>query len=145
MSGAETVAGLALAVLPIIISAAEHYENCLRPFTRYKNFGREADRFRKLLRNQKTIFRSQCLILLKEIVEDDVASSFLNRAERRSLSVSRVEEQLVQLLGESREACVATIEMIEERLCEIEGESQELGHIIDHDRQVHSIVMSSLR
>ena len=136
MSGAEV--GLALAVLPLLISAAEHYEDCIRPFSRFKNFSKEVDRFRKLLRNQKTIFRNQCLILLKEIVDDNAASSVLNGACQEKWPGSEIEGKLVQLLGDSREACATTIGMIEERLGEIEAISQEFGSTVDRKYQVHT-------
>lgn len=139
MSGVETVAGLALGVLPLLTSAAEHYDDCLRPFIRYKNFAKEADRFRNLLGIQKTIFRNQCRILLEEIVEHDVASSMLNGpsgANHPSWSEVELEKQLSHLLGNSRDACITTVEMIEERLRDIEGESQDLETTIDQDSRV---------
>lgn len=139
MSGVETVAGLALGVLPLLISAAEHYDDCLRPFIRYKNFAKEADRFRNLLSIQKTIFRNQCRILLEDITEHDVASSMLNGpsgANHPSWSDVELEAQLSQLLGDSRGACIATVEMIKERLRDIEDESQDLEITIHQDSQV---------
>ncbi|CAF9920614.1 MAG: hypothetical protein ALECFALPRED_001583 [Alectoria fallacina] len=138
MSGVETVAGLALGILPLLISAAEHYDDCLRPFIRYKNFAKEADRFRHLLGIQKTIFRNQCRILLEDIIEHDVASSMLNGpsgANHPSWSDVELEAQLSQLLGDSRDACIATVEMIKERLRDIEDESQDLEMTLHQDSQ----------
>ena len=139
MSGVETVVGLALGVLPLLISAAEHYADCLRPFVRYKNFSREAHRFQNLLDIQKTIFRNQCRILLEKIVEHDVASSILNGsqgANHPSWSDVELEAQLSQLLADSRGACMTIVEMIEERLRDIEAESQDLETIIYQDYPV---------
>ncbi len=139
MSGVETVVGLALGVLPLLISAAEHYDDCLRPFVRYKNFSREAHRFQNLLDIQKTIFRNQCRILLEEIVEHDVASSILNGsqgANHPSWSDVELDEQFSQLLGDSRSACFTIVEMIEERLRGIEGESQDLETAAIHQNSL---------
>ena len=133
------MAGLALGVLPLLISAAEHYDDCLRPFVRYKNFAREADRFRQLLSIQKTIFRNHCRILLEEITEHDVASGMLSGPSgpsHPSCSDVELEEQLSKLLGDSRGACITTIEMIEEKLRDIDSESRDLATAIDHDSQV---------
>lgn len=97
MSGVEIAVGLALGVLPLLISAAEHYDDCLRPFIRYKNFVKEADRFQNLLAIQKVIFKNQCRILLEEIIEHDVASSMLNDpsgANHPSWSDIELEKQL---------------------------------------------------
>lgn len=146
MSGVETVAGLALGVLPLLTSAAEHYDDCLRPFIRYKNFAKEADRFRNLPGIQKTIFRNQCRILLEEIVEHDVASSMLNGpsgANHPSWSDVELEKQLSHLLGNSRDACITTVEMIEERLRDIEGESQDLETTIDQDSRDTADIVGS--
>ena len=138
MSGVE-VAGLALGFLPLLISAAEHYDKCLRPFTRYKNFTKEAERFQLSLGNQKVIFRNECRILLGEIIERDVASSMLDRGsgvDHPSWSDAEVEEQLIRLLGESRGACITTIESIKDRLGDIDTESQDLATAIDQDPRV---------
>lgn len=139
MPGVEATVGLALGFLPLLISAAEHYDDCLRPFIRYKKFAKEADRFQNLLGIQKAIFRNQCRILLEGILEHDVASSMLNGssgANPPSWSDIELEEQLSQLLGESRGACITTVDMIEERLRDIDSESQDLATTIDQDSQV---------
>lgn len=139
MSGVEATVGLALGFLPLLISAAEHYDDCLRPFIRYKTFAKVADRFQNLLGIQKAIFRNQCRILLEGIIEHDVASSMLNGpsgANHPSWSDIELEEQLSQLLGESRRACITTVDMIEERLRDIDSESQDLVTTIDQDSQV---------
>ena len=138
MSGVE-VAGLALGFLPLLISAAEHYDKCLRPFTRYKEVAKEADRFQNLLRIQKAIYRNQCRILLEEIIEHDVASSMLDGplgVDHPSWSDVGLEEQLTRLLGESSRECIATIKMIKDRLGDIDTESQDLATAIDQDAHV---------
>ena len=134
MSGAE--AGLALGVLPILISAAEHYSDCLRPFTRYKHFSKQANQFQNQLGIQKVLFRNQCRLLLEDIIDHDVASSMLDAVKHPSWSDIALEERLVQLLGESRSACISIIETIEERLRDIDTESQDLATAIDQDSQV---------
>ena len=141
MSGVEAIAGLALGVLPLLISAIEHYDDCLRPFTRYKDFAKKAEQFLSCLGIQKAIFKNQCRILLEEIIEHDVASSMLSAssgAEHPSWSDLELEGQLSRLLGDSRGACITIIKMIEERLREVDGESQELAATIDvsHRKQM---------
>jgi len=147
MSGVETVVGLTLGVLPLLISAAEHYDDCLRPFIRYRNFAKEADRFRHSLGIQKTIFRNQCRILLEEILEHDVAATMLNGpsgANHPSWSDIELEKELCRLLGDSKGACITTIELIEERLRDIECESRDLETSIDQD-QVSIMAQNFLR
>ena len=112
MSGVETVAGLAVGVLPLLIAAAEHYDQCFRPFVRYKKIAKEADHFRNQLNIQRTIFRNQCRLLLEQIVEHDAASCMLKAPEDPSWHDAALDAKIGQLLGESREACVATIEKL---------------------------------
>lgn len=135
MSGIE-VAGLALAILPLIVSAAEHYENCFRPFLQYKSFAKEADFFRKLFSVQKAIFKNQCVILLQELVDHDAALAMLNGAHHLSLVSDELDRRLGELLGESKEPCLSIIETIHDKLSDIESESQQLGTIIEQERQV---------
>ena len=136
MSGAETVAGLTVGVLPLLIAAAEHYDQCFRPFVRYKRIAKEADHFRNQLNIQRTIFRNQCRLLLEQIVEHDAASRMLKAPEDPSWHDAALDAKISQLLGESREACVATIEIIEQRLRHIQSESQELWIALDAECQV---------
>ena len=135
MSGFEP-AGLALAILPLIVSAAKHYEDCFRPFSRYKKFAKEAECFRTLLNVQKTIFRNQCSILLEEIADHDAALGILNGASHPSQSDQELERRLGELLGESKELCAAIIKTIQEKLSDVESESQQLGFDIEQERQV---------
>ena len=139
MSGIEA-AGLALGFIPLLISAAEHYNKCLRLWRRYQNFTKKADRFLKLLGVQKARFTNQCRILLQDInIEHDVASSMLDGqsgVDHPFWSDVELEEQLTRLLGESRGECINTIELIRDRLGDIDTESQDLATAIDQDPRV---------
>ena len=136
MSGAEAVAGLTLGVLPILLAAAEHYDQCFRPFVRYKKIAKEADHFRDQLNIQKTIFRNQCRLLLEQIVEHDAASRMLKAPDEPLWHDAALDAKLSALLGESREACVAAVGIIEQRLNDIQTESRELWTALAAERQV---------
>ena len=136
MSGIEA-AGLALAILPLIVSAVQHYEDCFRPFLKYKRFTKEADGFRKLFSVQKAIFRNQCGILLQELVEHDTALAILCGARHLSESESDLARQVNELLGESKEPCAAIMNAIHDNLSDMESESQQLETTIEQERQVH--------
>lgn len=56
MPGAEI--GLELTIIPLCIAAAEHYEDVLRPFKRYRNYSIEVERFQDELTSQQVIFES---------------------------------------------------------------------------------------
>lgn len=132
MSGIE-IAGLALAVLPILMSAVQQYNKCLSPFGRYKKFAKEARGYYVELDVQRIIFRSQCRNLLEEIVDHDMASSMLNSLTQKAWTNKKLDEKLAQQLGESLEACTALIELIEQRLQDISGESEGLKSIVEQE------------
>ena len=132
MSGAE----VALAVLPLVISAIEHYKDCFRPLIRYRKFTSELDRFQRRLKIQKAIFRNQCRILLENAVHQDVASQMLEEHSHFLLCDAQTEKLLAKQLGSSREACVAVIELIDERLRGIEKESSRFQTIVDEEYRV---------
>lgn len=129
-------AGLALAVLPVLMSAVQQYNDCLGPFGRYKRFAKEAQGYYKMLDVQRTIFRNECRYLLEEIVPHDVASSMLNSLAQTAWANKTLDEQLTQQLGESLGACIAIIELIEQRLREISGESQVFQSIVEQEKEV---------
>ena len=102
----------------------------------YRKFAKEADTFRKLLSVQKAIFRTQCSILLQELVDHDAALAMLNRACHFLQIDDELEKQLDRLLGESKEPCAVIISTIHDKLSVIENESEQLGIIIEQERQL---------
>ena len=134
MSGLEVGFGV-LGILPLIISAAEHYSDCFRPFIRYRKFSAEVDCFQRKLRSQKTVFRQQCLILLQNATLDDVAASMLDDRSHPWWADQEIEQQLAEYLKGFRELCVETIELIQERLEKVEKKSQEFGAALNNDDQ----------
>ena len=125
-----------LAVLPLIISAAEHYEDCFRPFVRYRRFDKEVDCFQRQLKIQKAIFRNQCRLLLENVTEQDAAANMLDGRLHPSWSDPKLDKELAALLGSSKEACCIIIEAIDGKLRDIEKESRALGAIVDADDAV---------
>lgn len=135
MSGFEA-AGLALAILPLVVSAAKRYDSALSPFLRYKRFAKEAKIYSKELEIQRTIFRNECRNLLEKVIDHDAATSMLDLLSQEPWSDGHLDAQLVQQLGESWEACAAIIELIEEQLLVVEIENRGFGAIVDQEQQV---------
>ena len=140
MSGIEG-AGLALAILPLILSAAKGYDNVLGPFLRYNRFAKEAKRYSKDLDIQRTIFRNECRNLLEEIIEHDAASSMFELLTEQTWFNSELNDRLLENLGESKQACITVIELIEERLQEIDGENDRFCAMIEQECQVRAIAL----
>ena len=126
MSGIE-IAGVALALLPLLISAAENYDRCAAPFSRFKNFPKEAKRFLQGIDIQKVIFHNQCRILLENVVDQDVAAIMIQTAEHHFWHDIELEARLAQILEQSRGACITTIELIGKCLKAVESDCQNLS------------------
>ena len=125
-----------LGILPLIVSAAEHYSNCFRPFSRYRKFSTEVDRFQQRLKVQKTIFRHHCLILLENVTLHDAAASMLGDRSHPLWADQEIEQQLAGYLKDLRDACIETIELIQERLKDVEKKSQGFGVVLNDDQDV---------
>lgn len=134
MSGLE-IAGLSLAVLPVLMLAVQQYNKSLSPFNRYKRFAKEARSYFTELNVQRIIFRSQCRSLLKEIVDHDTTSSMLKSLTQTAWTNRRLDEKLVQHLEKSLKACTTIIELIEQRLQDISKESESLKSIVEQKKK----------
>lgn len=136
MSGAEAVAGLVLGVLPLLVSAAEHYEDAFRPFARYRKFSQEVQIFQKQFKTQKTIFRNECRLLLTTLTDRDVANQMLDERCHPYWTDPDMDERFARQLGQSGEACVATIALIEKRLADLDRECDGFSNIISNFHKV---------
>jgi hypothetical protein len=83
MTGVEA-AGFVLGVLPLMISAAEHYEDVFRPFNRYRKFAPELELYQQQLGTQKTIFRNECHLLLATLTNRQTAKEMLREGKHPS-------------------------------------------------------------
>jgi hypothetical protein len=123
MSGLEAI-GLVLNILPLLISAAEHYDDVLRPFRRYRKFTPEVKRFADELSSEKVIFQEELRLLLASVTNYDVAEKMVEDRDHPSWKDPKLEMRLSGYLGKSKEACKNIIEIIDEDLNKIEEQSQ---------------------
>ena len=125
--------GIVLGVLPLLISAAEHYEDCWRPFVRYRKFHPKLDAFQQKLKAQKVVFHNETRILLETIVERDIASGMLDDSSHVNWTSRNIEAQLSIQLDSSRDACINIIKQISEQLKIVEGDSKGFKSIVNHE------------
>jgi hypothetical protein len=130
------VIGFTLAVLPLLISAAEHYEDILQPFVRYHNFSSKVDRFQQHLRIRRTIFRNECRILLESVVEHDIALRMLEDRDHPQWLDQSVDNRLLKQLDSSKDACITIITQIEEQLRNVDKDSQDFEAAVRQSGQV---------
>ena len=133
MSGIE-VAGLVLAVLPLIISAVEDYEVTFQPFVTYCRYAKELRSLRANLGTQKQLFRNHCIILLSRIEAERLLedhSDLNQRWKSNDVNAAEIalEKRLAAYLGSNYDACLCLIKTIEETLHEIQEETRGLNEI----------------
>ena len=130
------VVGIALGILPLLISAVEHYEHCLRPVKYFCDFTSQAKQFRKRFDTQRTIFRNQCCLLLQDVVEQEAAQSMLLDQKHPFWSDDEIIAQLGKQLESSHDSCVAIIEDVVVVLLKLRSWSARLGEAIEQDGKV---------
>ena len=145
MSGLEVVS-LTLAILPLLVSTAEHYDDCIRPILRYRKLVSEVQAFKRRLDVQKAIFVNQCRIILESVIEhDDAVRMLAARSSDPSWRDRNLENELLDRFGDAKEACVTSIELITEKLRSIQEESQDLQDTVDRDKDVKHRLMKKIR
>jgi len=139
------IAGVTLAILPLLISAAEHYENVFRPFKRYHKFAPELEQYQQKLRTQKTIFRNECQLLLVTLTGGkQTARDMLKEKQHPLWEDSELNEKFNQQLGDSALACKTTVDLIQTKLKSIEEESENFGLVIQQSVPVSYVSLSLL-
>ncbi|MCJ1479096.1 hypothetical protein MMC13_007780 [Lambiella insularis] len=133
------VIGIVLAILPLLVSAAEHYEDCLQPFIRYRHFSTKLEQFQQRLNIQRTIFRNEVRILLESAIEHEVAVRMLEDKTHPQWQDECLERELLKQLDTSKDAYVTVIRQIEKQLREVEKDSGELERAIDSEGERGSV------
>jgi hypothetical protein len=142
MSGVEAV-GFVLGILPLLISAAEHYDDVFKPFKRYRKFAPELENYQQQLGTQKTIFRNECHWLLATLIGRQTAREMLKDRAHASWVDSDLDEKFARQLGESGAACKTIIGSIQAKLKIIEEESESFGLVIQQSIPVSVIIQKS--
>ena len=135
MAGVEAI-GLALGILPLLISAIEHYDHVLRPFSRYRSFTSKAQRFIDELETERTIFRTECQLLLAVVTGPKTAEEMLQNHRHSSWDDHDVRDRLNGQLGVLGTACTSLISKIESKLAEIGKKSEQFGILIAQTKPV---------
>lgn len=116
-----TAVGLALAVLPLIVTVFEDYKSAIRPFVILKHSRRQAQKFGNSLRTQQTIFMNTCQRLLCLVTRDGL--EMLNDHGHPLWHDNALERKLCSYLNDSLDSCVSIIQDIKSTLGEIEKET----------------------
>ncbi|KAH7351163.1 hypothetical protein BKA65DRAFT_593973 [Rhexocercosporidium sp. MPI-PUGE-AT-0058] len=138
MSGFEVV-GVVLGVLPLLISAAEHYKDIFAPFRRLKRCAPELEMYQQQLKTQKTIFENHCESLLTALTSRQSAKEMLREKDHPSWHDDSLRTKIAEQLGNAREACEATVQMIAGKLKSIEEDAKGFGIILQESIPLRSL------
>jgi|ERR1700722_13919097 hypothetical protein len=140
---AEAV-GFALAVFPLLISAAEHYAEVTVAFRRYNRFTDEAGNLAKILNIQRVIFRTTNKSLLERIVGREQAGDMLDNAHHASWEDKLTEETFMKQLDDLAEPIMDSIQLIKRELETLGRESQKLEALTVEKEEVSPPLSKSL-
>ena len=129
-------AGLALAILPLLISAIEHYDDSLKPFRRICHFSSQVNKFLRRVEAQQAIFLNQCRLLLEESVESDTASQMIKDRQHPFWADTEVDGELQRQLDASLGSCTATVHDINTALKRLREQSAKLNSAVEQETKV---------
>ena len=136
---AEVIAGLVFGVLPLVISAIEHYDDALRPFSNYRNFTPKAQRIHDELETERTIFRTECRLLLSTVAEREIVSKMLVDLHHPSWNDEVVCQRFGHQLGSLGTACSSIVSKINRNLDEVGKKCEEFSAVILVPKEVSHI------
>ncbi|CAI7647767.1 unnamed protein product, partial [Penicillium manginii] len=121
------VVGLVLGVVPLIVSAAEHYDDILGPIQRYRKFSSKVKRLSAEIEVERAIFLTECQILLGTVADRSLVAKMLNQHEHSFWNDKGLQANLNQKLGSLAPACEFLMSSIRQKL----GKLQEICKKLD--------------
>ena len=128
--------GLFLGVLPLLISAIEHYDDVLQPFTRYRNFTSKAQQLHDEIETERIIVRTECQLLLGAATSRDTALQMLHNPQHPSWDDQAFRRNFDLRLGSLGTTGAMLISKIESKLDEISRESQGFDTVVSETQRV---------
>ena len=132
MSGIEA-AGL---IVPLLLTALENWESCVRPFKQLKKFDQEARDFCDEVEIQRAIFRNECGLLLHEVEEHDIVSGMLGLIDHKDWRDEKIDVDLARLLGGSLQGIQLTVKLLNQELGRLGKETEGLSEVVSLALQV---------
>jgi hypothetical protein len=133
VTGIET-AGLVLAILPLFISAFEHYNEGLEPIKAFWEIDRQLPVQIRRLRNQHVHYEQTLRLLLADVVEIDELEEMLATPHSNIWRTAEIQERLERRLQESYNAYQDTVDHMEDIMKRIAKDFK-----IDHSERVRSV------
>lgn len=122
--------GLALGIMPLMISALENYEYTFQPIIIFsRHYRKEVERFQNALKVQRVDFANECCFLLHSVTSHrgNVIIDDLGHALWRD---EDLEERLKTRLDDCYAGCVSALALINDILTEILKETKTLDILL---------------
>lgn len=130
MADPATAAGLALGVIPLIISALENYEYTFQPIIIFsRRYRKEVEKFQKALKVQKVNFANECTFLLHSVTSDR-GNLMIDDLEHPLWRDDDLESRLRNRLSDSYDGCVSSLSLINDILVEILQDTKSLDILL---------------
>ena len=121
---------VALAVLPLLASTIKHYNLLFLPFQTFRRFTTKAERFQTRLFVQRAIFRTQCQLLLSQVLEDSAAKRMLGDSHHPAWQDHDLDRSLSRFFGDAHAAITGVVKEIEVELEKLSLKGRELEIIM---------------
>lgn len=132
---AEAV-GLALAVIPLVVSAAEHFATTKSCISRYRKFSEDVQEFVADLNTQATIFRSATQLLLMSYVGEDKSVQMINDYSHPGWTDADIEDYLHKRFSTCLSGLMDALSLLSNRLVSLQKMSQGWNEIVVEVEQV---------
>ena len=142
MADPATAAGLALAVIPLMLTALENYEYTFQPIIIFsKRYRKEVEKLQKALKIQKVNFANECALLLHSVTGNR-GNLMIDDLEDPLWRDGNLENQLRDRLSDSYDGCVSSLSLINDILLEILKDTKTLDILLQKVRSFRFVYTS---
>ena len=139
MTGVVETVSLGLAVVPIVISVAEHYSAASSALKRYKQFSSETRRLSIFVKTQRTKFHCEIRSLLSHCVSWEQAELLLDDTDNERWKDQGLEACFAEMLGNTREPFVELVDEIIAELSVMEARSKAFEEVAQLAKKVGAV------
>jgi hypothetical protein len=143
MADPISTTGLALAIVPLLITAFENYEITFQPFVTYCRYVKEVERFRARLEGQRSIFLNECELLFMAVSNGTSFAEVFRDPNHPSRDDEDISQRLETLLGSSCNSCVLTLNLINDTLNKITSETKGFEDLLEDKVRECAITLPS--
>lgn len=138
MSGFEVV-GVVLGVLPLIISAIEHYNDIVDPIMTYRKYSTTLQTLMTEINAQRDIFQNECILILSQFVDQHVLEDMLKDPKHdlryQLKNDQQVQENLSTMVGSHSEQLQGILKLINNSLHDIYDETKHLPNGLERPQR----------